>query len=235
MNDFAAPITAVPFDLYRDIHKAIRVVMFDVTAEAGRLDPMDRVARRRHALRVQELVRLLQFHALHEDEHIEAAVRQVLPQRASEIVADHSALEARMNDLVAVANLVLDETRQDQRAAMHRLYLDLASFVSAYLTHQDLEERVVMPALWNSHGIEALLGIHNTIIGGISSEDMAWALSMMLPAMNNDDRTELLGGMKADAPAEVFEALSQLAAQVLCVEDYATVSGRIGATLSSVG
>jgi hypothetical protein len=231
MNEFAttltAPITAVPFDLYRDIHKAIRVFMFDVTAEAGRLDPSDRAARVRHAAQVKELVQFLRLHALHEDAHIEAAVTAVLPNRAAEIAADHVALEGRMDELVAVADLALDETRDDNRAAVHRLYLDLASFVSSYLAHQDMEERVVMPALWNACGIEALLNIHRTILGSISPEDMGWALSTMLPAMNNDDRTEMLGGMKADAPAEVFERVCGLASQVLLPDDFAAVSSRI--------
>jgi Hemerythrin HHE cation binding domain len=234
MSTIAAPITSVPFDLYRDIHKAIRVVMFDVTAEAGRLDPSDGVARTRHACQVRELVRLLTFHALHEDAHIEAAVREVLPDKADEIAADHVALEARMEALVTLADLADDCTRHDDRAAVHCLYLELASFVSAYLAHQDMEERVVMPALWEAQGIEPLLDIHNTILSSISPDDMGWALSMMLPAMNNDDRTEMLGAMRAEAPTEVFEAVRGLASQVLSATDFATVSGRVGATLESV-
>jgi hypothetical protein len=236
MNEYnatlIAPITAVPFDLYRDIHKAVRVFMFDVTAAAGRIDPSDRGARVGHATKVKELVKFLQFHALHEDTHIEAAIIKVLPDRAAEIVADHVALEARMDELVAVSDLVLDETRDDARAALHRLYLDLGSFVSAYLAHQDLEERLVMPALWDALGLEALLEIHQAILAGIAPEDMGWALSMMLPAMNNDDRTELLDGMKADAPAEVFEGVCGLASEVLSPQDFATVSERINSTFA---
>ncbi len=40
---------------------------------------------------------------------------------------------------------------------------------------------------------------------------MAASLAIMLPAMNNDDRTELLGGMQAGAPPEVFAGVWSLA------------------------
>ena len=44
---------------------------------------------------------------------------------------------------------------------------------------------------------------------------MAASLAFMLPAMNVDDRAELLGGMRADAPAEVFSGVVSLARSVL--------------------
>ena len=37
----------------------------------------------------------------------------------------------------------------------------------------------------------------------------------MIPAMNIDDRTELLGGMRAGAPPEVFEGIWGLTGSVL--------------------
>ena len=43
-----------------------------------------------------------------------------------------------------------------QRFAVHRLYIELASFTSEYLAHQDLEERLVMPALEQAIGVEAV-------------------------------------------------------------------------------
>ena len=54
-----------------------------------------------------------------------------------------------------------------QRAEIHRLYTDLAAFTGSYLAHQDLEERVVMPALDEALGFEAVLGIHVSIVSSI--------------------------------------------------------------------
>ena len=57
---------------------------------------------------------------------------------------------------------------------------------------------------------------------------MAKSLALMLPAMNIDGRTELLGGMRAGAPAEVFDGVWSLAGSVLDPTDLAALAGRLG-------
>ena len=54
------------------------------------------------------------------------------------------------------------------------------------------------------------------------------SLPLMLPAMNVDDRVELLGGMRANAPAEVFAGVWSLAGSVLAPADRAAVAARLG-------
>ena len=56
---------------------------------------------------------------------------------------------------------------------------------------------------------------------------MAQALALMLPAMNIDDRTELLGGMQAGAPPEVFEGVWGLAGSVLAPPDFTALGARL--------
>jgi hypothetical protein len=50
----------------------------------------------------------------------------------------------------------------------------------------------------------------------------------MLPAMNVDDRTEMLGGMQAHAPAEAFQAVWSVAGSVLRHDDLAALGRRLG-------
>ena len=57
---------------------------------------------------------------------------------------------------------------------------------------------------------------------------MATSLALMLPAMNIDDRTELLGGMQAGAPAEVFAGVWGLAGSVLAPADHRALGARLG-------
>ena len=93
---------------------------------------------------------------------------------------------------------------------MQLLHLDLASFTSAYLTHQDLKEHVVMAELKRRIGVEEVLALHGAIVGSIPPDEMARSLSFMLPAMNVDDRAEMLGGMRMAAPPEAFDAVASL-------------------------
>src|SRR4029079_16330203 len=105
---------------------------------------------------------------------------------------------------------------------------DLASFTGVYLAHQDIEEREDMPALHELLGADAMLGVHQQISGSIPPAEMARSLALMLPAMNVDDRTELLGGMRAGAPAEVFDDVWALACGVLHPRDTDAAARRLG-------
>jgi hypothetical protein len=216
----------VVIDLYRDVHKGIRSELFGVTLDAGRFDPSDRRNRVQLSTRVSAAVDLLVTHAEHEDAAVQPAIELHLPTLAEKIAVDHEVLEGRLVTLRDMAADAVDAV--DTYAAIHRMYLELASFTSAYLEHQDIEERVVMPALQAAIGVEGVGPIHGAIIASIPPDEMATALALMLPAMNVDNRAELLGGMKANAPAPVFEGVWGLAGSVLTEADHRAVAARLG-------
>ena len=218
----------VAVDLYRDIHKGIRAELFGATLDAGRVDPADRSGRARLATRVDDLVDLLVTHAAHEDRAVQPVIEVHLPALAERIETDHTRLEARLADLRELAATPVDADPVARRTTAHHLYLELASFTGAYLEHQDVEERAVMPDLDAVIGVEATLAIHQGIIASIPPEDMATSLALMLPAMNIDDRAELLGGMQAGAPPEVFAGVWGLAGSVLSPADHVALGARLG-------
>ena len=222
-----APLRLVAVDLYRDIHKGIRSELFAVTEQAGRVDPGDRADKAGLSAHLHDLVELLVSHAEHEDGHIQPVLERHLPSLAEQVVADHERLEARI-ELLAEQGAALVEGPGNARWNAHRLYVDLASFTSTYLAHQDLEERVIMPSLEDVIGAEAGLAIHHAIVGSIPPEELAKSLAIMIPAMNIEDRCELLGGMQAGAPAEVFQGVWGLVSSVLDVRDLEALAARLG-------
>jgi hypothetical protein len=232
MTTIELPITAVTpqvaLDLYRDIHKAIRTELFAVTTEAGSLDAAQAMGRAALAGHVGAVVDLLITHAEHEDGAIQPVLEAQLPDLAERIEGDHHALEATMADLREMATEVAALSAPDPRARVHRLYLALGAFTSEYLVHQDVEERVVMPALQQAVGVEAVGAIHGAILSSIPPEEMGRSLALMIPAMNIDDRAELLGGMRAGAPAEVFTGVWGLAQSVLDPADAVDLAQRLG-------
>jgi hypothetical protein len=226
-RDEPAEFATVALDLYRDIHKGIRGELFAAVSESGRLDPSDQVGRAALAAQVRSVVELLVGHAEHEDTHVQPAIEAHLPRLAEVIAADHVALEDRMETLVEMADGVVHAIRPQQRPRLHQLYLELASFTGDYLRHQDVEERVVMPALENAIGVPAVAEINGAIVGSIPPEEMASSLAMMLPVMNTDDRAEMLGGMQAEAPPEVFAGVWSLAGSVLSPADHTALARRL--------
>lgn len=221
-------IQPVTVDLYRDIHKGIRAELFAVTLEAGRTDPADRPGRQAVAAHWQDIAGVLVTHAEHEDTHMQPAIETHLPDLAVRIERDHLVLESRIEWLTELSQSIVGADASEQGARMHQLYLELASFTSAYLEHQDAEERLIGPALEAAIGIEQAAAIHQAIISSIPPDEMERSLAFMLPAMNLDDRAEMLGAMRAGAPAEVFEGVWGLARSVLSPADHAALGSRLG-------
>ena len=50
----------------------------------------------------------------------------------------------------------------------------------------------------------------------------------MLPAMDVEDRVELLGGAQAGAPPEAFAGMLDLTRSVISPSDFAQVTARLG-------
>lgn len=222
------PFQPVVIDLYRDIHKGIRTELFAVTTEAGRVDPADDAGRVALTAQVRDVVEVLELHAHHEDSNIQPTLEVELPVLAERIAAEHEAIDGRLAQLVDLADEAADGSQPGRREQLHRLYLELATFTGEYLAHQDVEERVVMPALEAAIGVEATGAINHAIVSSIPPDEMARSLAFMLPAMNLDDRAELLGGMQAGAPAEVFAGVWSLAGSVLETADFAALGRRLG-------
>ena len=223
-----ASIQPVVFDLYRDIHKGIRAELFAVTGAAGTLDPADRVGRADLAQHIESVLELLVTHAEHEDTAIQPALELHLPDLAARIAVDHDHLERRIESIATRAAEVIDGPDGTSRVDVHGIYLELAAFTSAYLAHQDTEEREVMPALEQAIGVEAVVGIHGAILASLTPEETAVSMPLMLAAMNVDDRVDLLGGMRANAPAEAFAAVWNLAGAVLTPGDRKATAVRLG-------
>lgn len=221
-------LVPVTFDLYRDIHKAIRTELFGLVGVAGQTDPTNVLATADLASQTARLVDFLDLHAEHEDVHIQPLILGVTPEAAERIEADHADFEGIGAELVGRAAEVTDARPVDRRFLVHSLYLDLARFVSDYLAHQDLEERLVMPALEEAFGLDPIMGAHGAILASIPPDEMMRSLALMFPAMNVDDRTELLGGMRATAPAEAFDATWGLVGSVLDPADRAQLAARMG-------
>lgn len=219
--------TASTADPLRDIHKAIRAELFAVTTAAGRCDPADALDRRDVAQQVGDLVETLAVHAGHEDEQAFPLLTDARPELTDRLAADHVELERGAAELVVRAAELVEATEGHRRIA-HQLYLDLAAFTGAYLTHQDLEERVAAPLLLAVVGPERLAAMERAIAESIPEAVKVRTLAVMLPALNVEERVEVLGGMRVGMPAPAFDQVWGLAASVLPLAERTALAGRLG-------
>lgn len=218
----------VAFNPYSDIHKAIRAELFAVTTAAGRTDVGDDLDVAALAGHVSSVSQLLTEHARHEDDHVRPVIVAHLPDLAEQIEHDHARFEPRVAQIVSIAGELCSRPVEERREMAHEMYVDLALFASAYLAHQDLEERLVMPAIEEAIGTDAVLDIHMAIVASMPPDEMMRGLAVMLPAINIDDRAGMLGGIHRSAPADVFEVVWGLARSVLPTADLHPLAARLG-------
>jgi hypothetical protein len=164
---------------------------------------------------------LLESHAHKEDEIIDPILEAHLPDLAERISVDHVVLDRRLSSILDMARSSVDAPSGGQARLGHWLYLDLATFTSAYLEHQDLEERIVMPALEAAVGVDGVMGILGAIMEIIPPDEMARSLALMLPTLNIDEQSEMLTGIRMAAPPDAFAGVVSLAQSVLRPDDFA--------------
>lgn len=143
------------------------------------------------------------------------------------IAAQHGDVEAGMARLEERCERLATVGRPGRAAAAHNLYLDLSRLTSVYLAHQLVEETQVMPALRAVVPTDELVGVEVAIRGSLPPDEMAAVMTHLLPAMDVEERTEMLGGM-AMAPPEVFALFRAAAKAALPADQWAQVAQRIG-------
>ena len=212
--------------LWRDVHKGIRSALGMLVLETGAVDPEDRDAVEEVVELVHAVVDLLDSHARAEDEVTAPVVAEHLPDLAALVAADHEEFGPQTAALAAAADAVLDAA--DRRAALHDLHLRLSAFTGQYLLHQDLEERVVLPALEDAVGLPEVRRLEGAFIASIPEDERLDGMVMMFPAMNVVERTEVLSMIQDHAPAEWFAQVWEVVTEVLDPDDVAELERRLG-------
>ncbi|MCU1457437.1 MAG: hypothetical protein JWL73_1529 [Actinomycetia bacterium] len=218
----------IPFDLYREVHKGLRLALFDLITDLGATDCRDDAGREAAAAHVQRVIALLHAHHHHEDTFIQPLIETHAPRLAAMIEAGHMETEADLVEIEVRTDALVSATGDDAVLAGHELYQFLALFVARYLAHMALEQGAVMEELRAAVGVEALFQVEIALRGSISPPLMCDFIAVMAPSMNVDEVTGMLGGMKAGAPPEIFEIFRAATEAALDAARYAAVAGRIG-------
>jgi len=204
---------------YRDVHKGIRALLFDLVRKSGQLDFADTPAVSRYRGELKAGIDFLMAHAEHENAFVGPLLFQHAPELYLRIAGIHDEQEKELPELLAMID----------RGAGHNFVLELARISGELLVHMTEEEEILMPTLWAAMTDEEIIAVHDALVASIPPDEMAYALSWMIPAMSAPDRAELLGGIRASAPPEVFGFVRGLAKSVLSAEEDAKLEERLAA------
>jgi hypothetical protein len=215
------------YDFYREIHKGIRYAMHHATIETGRLDVTNADNIESVLAGVTDLFDLLHLHHHHEDVFVQPLIEAHAPELAMLITAQHVDVDDGIAHLAQVGQHLASVAQPGRSTAAHSLYLDLTRLTSAYLAHQLVEETEVMPRLRAAVPTEELLRLDMELRASVPPPVMADVMAFMLPAMNVEERVDMLTGMSM-APPQVFAVLRRAAKNALPTADWTVVADRLG-------
>jgi hypothetical protein len=229
VNEVPKRVVTGRVDLYREIHKGLRHVLFDVTLRAGRVDPDDDGQVLDLVGETRGVVGLLAAHHDYEEQpDFAELVAAHAPAAAGSVDEDHRVLAERLDWLASRADELAAAPPAARAVIAHAHYLELAAFTGAYLAHLDVEERVVMPALAAACDDAELGSTRAVALATVPPDIRATALAEMLPALAPAERIALVSEVLAGAPPEAVVGVRAIAAQVLSEAEYDGLESTLG-------
>ncbi len=208
----ALPATAGRWDIYGPIHKGLR---------RGHCALLQRLATTDFTRDTTALIADLRMHLTLGETHladeelfIHAALEQRAPGAASDLERDHAHHRARFVEIEAAIDAL--EAAVEPRladACGRMLHLMFSRFVADDLVHMAEEEETIWPQLCATFTDAELTEIEAAIVGSLPPEIAMQFMALMIPATNPAERAALLGGMKANAPAEAYATVFEHAAR----------------------
>lgn len=213
-------------DLYRNIHKGIRVMLADLVSEAGRADFTNPQELGQLKASARNVFELLESHAHTEDRFMMPLLGQFAPALAKEFSAAHGEQEAALPALLADLEMI---TAADSDAAQrgHLFLLRFTRIAGDLMMHMADEELEINPAFWSAMTDDELGAVERELVSSIPPDKMGRYLRYMLPAMNPAERVTFLGHL----PPPVFAFVRALAQEVLTADENARLERDLGAVV----
>ena len=206
--------------LFESAHKGLRNALSQFSYMIGKTDFNNHGdVKSLHSLGL-DVCMLLGSHANDENTIVLAELEAKVPGSSKHDMDDHERLEV---DQDAIERL-LDDIKtvqgngEDAAGMGAELYIKFAKFHGEYLLHTVEEETVTQRMLWENFTDAEIHGMRGRIIARFTPEAFEKWQGFILPAITNNDRAMMFGGLKANAP-EQFAKMMIMAEKFLPAED----------------
>ncbi|HEX5380460.1 MAG TPA: hemerythrin domain-containing protein [Phenylobacterium sp.] len=215
-------------DFYGAVHKGLRRALSQILIRLGSADPADSDLPGLLA-DLRDQCRLSEHHLDNEDQVIHPALEARVPGSTQRLSQAHDHHRAAFGEIEAMTRQVEAAPAAAKAARLKALYLRFSVFVAEDFAHMAEEEQFIMPILQSLFTDEELAGMEDRILSALAPEEMVAMGRMMIPAATRTDRISMLGALRANAPAEAFGAIIELAARpALSPADFAHLSEGLG-------
>lgn len=214
-------------DLYTGVHKAIRRMMSDLLVALGRMDSADPEEMTATLARLRHFLDLARHHLHKEDQYVHPAMESRRRGSTALMRKQHTEHEEAFERLEALALRVEASPAAGRSAAALDLYRGFALYMADDLVHMHEEETENNAVLWAECDDAELMGIHQAIVASVGPL-LPEFLRSLVPAMTPAERADLVSGMRAAMPAEVFTGIVALVRSVLSEREWSKLLAALG-------
>jgi len=214
-------------EMYRTIHKAIRLMMYTTAHDLGVADYQDKAVADGALASLESTISLLVLHAGHEENFVHTALEKRAPGFIESFEKDHGSDERTYAQLRKLSNEVGSANAGRKAELGNEIYEIYNQFVGTYLDHLHREENELQQALWDNFTDEELGAIDGAIMASVPPNLMAQFIALICGSLNPDELASLLGQMKGGMPPEAFQGMAQACEAATPADIWAKVRERI--------
>ena len=227
-NEEDTTLTEQRYPIYRPIHKAIRHILFSTSRQVGQADFTDDAVTQECLADLDRTIGFLREHRGYEDAHIHRALERKLPGITARFAEDHEEDELLIAEIEQLGARIKNSDEAQRVALGIELHERFNAYVGIYLGHLYREETELQKVLWDNFTDAELIAIRAAIARDIPpGRRRGEFFPEMCASYNPDEISRVLKRLKADAPPEVFQRVTQIAESVMQPAMWAKVRTRI--------
>ncbi len=205
----------------------MRHLLFSTSRQIGLTDFADDAVTQETLATLDRTIGFLREHRGHEDVHVHPALESKVPGITARFAEDHEEDDALTNEIEQLAVRIRSASGAQRVELGVEVHERWNAYVGIYLGHLYREETELQQALWDHLTEEQLIAMDAAIARDIPPERMGDWLTEMCASYNPDEISLILNIVKAEAPPEVFQGVTQLAESVMEPAIWEKVRARI--------
>jgi len=204
------------YNIFNQIHKSLRVLLYDTATLVGRTDFDDPSQYEAINERLKEVMNSFDRHAAHEDSMILPLLQEYEPGVVAAFEDDHKIDHALIRklegSLIALDYAVLPEAKRQLGISLSHSFVEFMMF---NLQHMAKEETILNNLLWRYYSDEELVTVNKKLVATIPAEELDYASIWMIKGLSNNEIIAWLRNVERNAAPHVFRPLFSIAEKEL--------------------
>lgn len=191
-------------NIYGFPHKGLRNALGQWQFQASKLDITHESEVRSFQALSEAVCLLLNLHQQAEDEVVLPEIEARVPAATEHNSREHDRLHKILEDIQVSAQTL---SAGGSPAQTTSLAASIDLFIAHYLLHMAEEETEMNDVIWANFSDDELMGWQEAIMAKLSPEQKMLWFKYIIPALNPFERQLMLGNVRANAPAESYDAI----------------------------